>query len=451
MLRSTFYLLLATTSLYAQTIEIENGARLEYKDAFWTFYEAQTNVPTRFKRFEEDGHYLWIFNEDGKVGLMNKAGKLILGTEYTRYRAFGEGKAWVEKKTTKGMEWQTIDSTGKVLYAFPFVDAQPFAQRLAWVLVKTLSNGDRWGLMGDDGYEKYPPIFAQIGARRQNLQLVAEQVSTDAQQRPILRWGWVNLSVPELAAKPIYERIDFVSDSLLALMTNNRKWMLMDIQMQRRCMPIYQFIAPLNDSLVKVNMGGKYDENGAVRGGVWGLLDHSGIVRGEIAYEELWAAGAGLFWVRREGHWGALDGNGRIILPFWYDAVTAFGCGRAWVKKEKDLLLIDEQGNEIARLNAKFQATPFANDRAWVLTDKEAWLVNTQGETLQKFKTTHATAFSEGSAWLWQEGLYGLVGSDGQWIKPPFTDKIPDEMGFPARLEMHQSVFQVGANGKMRD
>ncbi|MCO5259234.1 MAG: WG repeat-containing protein [Crocinitomicaceae bacterium] len=96
---------------------------------------------------------LTTFEKNGKFGLKNASGEVIVPTKYNYISFFIEGLAHVELKN----KWGIIDSTGKLITPLKYDFTGEFEYGVAWVGIK-----GKYGLIDKKGKEIVSPIFNDV-------------------------------------------------------------------------------------------------------------------------------------------------------------------------------------------------------------------------------------------------------------------------------------------------
>lgn len=94
-----------------------------------------------------------VFNEDGKFGLKDEAGKVIVDAQYKKLIRLGES-GWIIQD---GSKFGIMNDSGQVM-------VEPKYNRAERVLGKfaKLTRGSRCGLFDEKGFEVLPPVYSSI-------------------------------------------------------------------------------------------------------------------------------------------------------------------------------------------------------------------------------------------------------------------------------------------------
>lgn len=179
----------------------------------------------------------------------------------------------------------------------------------------------------------------------------------------------------------------------------------------------------LSDSRVKES---SYFSEGLMpmeEGGRWGFVDRNfqWVVPPQFAHAGELAEGLAPVKIGTKG--GFVDRHGKTIIPPRYDGVWGFSNGAALVRLNGLFGYVDRGGREIIRTQFAY-ASYFREERAFVRTPTAThfMMINKSGDAITKPVYQLAGEFSEGSAAVQENGLWGFVDHNGSWmIRPTFV------------------------------
>ncbi|MBI5219942.1 MAG: WG repeat-containing protein [Bacteroidia bacterium] len=106
-----------------------------------------------------DDNLIWTY-KDGKKGMIDKSGTIIIPNEYDEITDFKDGAAWTYKDGQKGM----IDISGKVIIPNIYDEITAFKNGYAWIYV----DGKK-GRISKDGKVVIPNIYDEIIAFKDSM------------------------------------------------------------------------------------------------------------------------------------------------------------------------------------------------------------------------------------------------------------------------------------------
>jgi len=118
------------------------------------------------------------FPEGGKLGYIDKAGKVVIAPQFFVAQDFAEGLAAVRIEEAVGSKFGYIDRTGRMVIAPRFNQAGPFSEGLAAVETSSRLVGKQvvdtaWGFIDKSGVIRVPDKYDFAGNFSEGLALVA--------------------------------------------------------------------------------------------------------------------------------------------------------------------------------------------------------------------------------------------------------------------------------------
>ncbi len=129
-----------------------------------------------FANDNSTGKLVTISNE-GRYGLANNQGKVIIPAKYQMISQFAEDRIKVLKKTKAGLYYALFDSSGKAITPFKFVAIGTYQEGVASASVMMVENGKlviRSGYIDKNGKFVIEPIYANTDVFTQGIAPVKE-------------------------------------------------------------------------------------------------------------------------------------------------------------------------------------------------------------------------------------------------------------------------------------
>ena len=111
----------------------------------------------------DNDNRLFAISIGGKIGYIDKTGKIVINPQFDGVGIFAEGLA----KVRIGDKYGYIDKTGKIVINSQFDGVGNFAEGLAKVRI-----GDKYGYIDKTGQYVFPPQFDDIEKFTENLAIV---------------------------------------------------------------------------------------------------------------------------------------------------------------------------------------------------------------------------------------------------------------------------------------
>lgn len=248
--------------------------------------------------------YIIIDDENGKYGVIDKHGTIILPPTYNYIKEFNDGLAPAQMDG----KWGFINTQGELVIPLNYDEVGQFAYGVAAV-----KSQDKWGVIDQSGAALTAFEFDEIKQFEGKIPNV-------------------------LGVK------------------KNEKWALFSTSGQQLTPYAYD---GLEDGF-KASFHRQYDVYVEVlKDGKWGLLDGDG--REVIApqYDSIDTYAQGLIPVSKDGKLGYVDLNNQVVIPFeYYDALPFFENGRAFVyintegEDKPDGFMIDRTGKKLISFNS---------------------------------------------------------------------------------------------------
>jgi WG repeat protein len=280
---------------------------------------------------------------DGKWGYMDKDGKLVIPTKYSRVTEFNDGNAIVKNKLghfiidKKGNEIKVvtekritemrkfsdglaavmlgnkthnrlgyINGQGKLMIKAIYVACGDFKEGVAWVII----DGDKAGFIDKEGEWVIEPKFF----RARDM----DPISGMARIRDKDGWGYTNLNGEVMHLESSKDLRDY-SDSL-CMVRINKKWGYMNVKGEVVISPEFDAKAYLKINKLKVNPLDLFIPQ-------YNFFSKSGKANRKILAAQndgVTPFVDGYATVRVNGRWGVIDKKGQWVLPPIYNELFPF-------------------------------------------------------------------------------------------------------------------------------
>ena len=260
-----------------------------------------------------DGLAAFMFN--GKVGFIDRTGKVVIPPEYDSANDFSEGFAKVVKNNKGGY----IDKTGKEITPLQYDAAGDFFNGMAAV-----EKNSKIGYIDTTGKEVIPCAYDDGYSFFQGLAAVKKGG----------KWGFIDKTGKE--AIPFqYDDANSFSQGLAGVKKGS-KWGVIDKAGEIVVDFTYDEVGAFSNGLARVKQGGKY-----------GYIDKTGELVIPCTFEGAAYFSEGLALVMQGGKRGYIDTTGKLVIPCKYGDAAPFSEGFAAVKTDGGWGFIDKTGKEV--------------------------------------------------------------------------------------------------------
>lgn len=210
--------------------------------------EIINTTPSSPRWFEADATIKGLigFEKNGKVGFMDKRGKIVITPQFEKINQSLNGLAGAKING----KWGFVDSTGRFVISPQFENVDFFYDPdIAGVQI-----GEKWGFVNRKGKIIIPPLFDKIGYFRNEL----ANVSIDG------KWGYINKN-GDFVIEPKYHYANPCHSKKLLLVANSNNIIYIDITGQIIIDKPFEDAFDFYHSLAAVKLDGK-----------WGIIDDGG-------------------------------------------------------------------------------------------------------------------------------------------------------------------------------
>jgi hypothetical protein len=332
---------------------------------------------------------------DGRVGLIDRHGQVLLDGRYDFIGTFVDGVAGsnlggtLDDGRIVGGRWGLVAADGRVLveptYDFCCV---PDDGRV------TVRAGDLWGMLDLTGAVAVPPRYAYASWHHEGLAVV----SLDDADGYIDRDG-------ALAIAPRFEEAT-VFASGIARAKQGGRWGIIDRTGAWIHEPVYERLGQVKDGACW-----------AVKDGACCVLTAAGAILGEAWFDEIRQVGdEGVWPVRRGEQWGLLRPDGALVALGFASAHAVTG-GRARVERDGRWGFVDPQGELV--IPCRFQgAWDFDEERAAVQTEAGWTFVDPTGREVGAGGRARGSRYQDGLAPVEVDGRWGFLDREGALAIP---------------------------------
>ncbi|MEM1123922.1 MAG: WG repeat-containing protein, partial [Bacteroidota bacterium] len=285
---------------------------------------------------------------NGKLGLLNVAGKAMLPTQYDDIAIIDSNFF----RVTEARKDKIINTqSNAILSADKFTEIKVITPTILAYAI----NG-QYGCINEQGEVLLPTSYNDISLfKNRYLQLHR------GKHRGLATFDG------KVILEPIADQFEYHSDSLI-FYQKGVLWGALDDFGNHLITPQYSSYKAINQRLFKLERFGEfwlYDKQSQKviskqpqqdfyhfsnqyiktrRGNKFGIIDYAGRTILENQYEVLHPFSSEAFCVEQAGKWGIIGQNGQQILPYQYDYISPIRSGRSLLKKGALFGLADEKG-----------------------------------------------------------------------------------------------------------
>lgn len=307
-----------------------------------------------------EGGKLQVFvGDDGKYGLKNSEGVVLIPTEYDEIKSAGcSGRDW---RLRKGEKWGEVNERGEWIFDVEYDEINPRYEG-GYFLTK---NG-KMGFCDSDG----DLIMDFLYDKLENFSSSWEGAKAKIDDK----WGYVNQE--GIVVVPIkYDDVDLEANGMIKVKKNEK----------------YGFYNTKDNIIIPAEFDRAYyfisshpNEVEVKKGNAWGVINTLGETIIPCDYEHISIDAQNVYRVEKDGLYGIIDKDGNILFPFKYRDLGAFDKdGIAYAENEAGLYgYIDKEDNLRIPFNYR-RVWDFHGDYAEVsMNYDEIGLINKRGKVV---------------------------------------------------------------------
>jgi hypothetical protein len=363
------------------------------------------------KYYEPEQGTIRVTGANGKFGLINYSGKLIVPCEYDRISSYCDGLVSFERNGKSGY----FNLKGKEVVPAKYDRAFNF-----WYSVSIVENDNKFGLMDTTG--------------TLILSLEYDQIN-------ILGY-----------------RKNEIDSALFYILTINNKKGIYDPLKRKIIIPLkYDNISIISGSQFSVELNNK-----------WGVVDKNGKILSLGIYDDIgYSRENDLINVKLNNKWGYINSENKIVIPFIYEEATTFKNSIAAVKKNGYWGFIDIKGNEVIPFKFSCMQRNYINGGETISMEKppeffeglaaieknNKWgFINEHGEVLINYQFDRIIdGFLQERAVVMKDGFYGLIDKKGAaitgFIFTGFGYRYPDGGAMVTTGNIINDYLRIDKNG----
>lgn len=346
------------------------------------------------------GGFCIVYNDRMRCGIINRAGREVVASEYDEITLPSEGMIRVRK----GDLWGYFDTTGKQIIDFQYRAASDFCEGLAVVNSDIDSTEVLYGFINKENEFVIPARFQYAMTFSEGFAVVKSYDRfgmIDRKGKEVIPCKYMALSSmmdgrcfafdaeSELAAmfdkkaKRLtdfkYNEIQYYSEGLYVVRAGNQITFL--DQKGHEQFGMYEEVSGFFDGYSMVKRDGKF-----------GIINRKGKTILPIEYDNSgWRAMEYIFsenlaMVEKNGHYGFVNKRGEVVIPLIYE--SAQHCTEGLIPVQKDGMwgFIDKEGNTVCPFLFT-AASYFTWGRAEVVFNNVTYKINPQGQCVKNCKT----------------------------------------------------------------
>lgn len=341
-----------------------------------------------------------VYNDDMKSGVINRAGREVVPSQYDEVSLPNEGMIRVRN----GNLWGFYDTAGNKVIDFQYRTESDFSEGLAVVNVDVDSLTVKYGYINKDNQMVIPArydfamTFSEGFAVIKNYDRYGIIDRNGKEVFPCKYIGITNMmegrffafdAETELAAmfdknmKQLtdfkYNEIQFYNEGFYTARIGNQ-YTYLD-KKGHECFGMYEELSGFFDGYSMVKKDGKY-----------GIINKKGKIILPIEYDNSgWRTMEYIFsenlaMVEKDGKYGFVNKRGKIVIPLIYESAQHCTEGLIAVEKNGVWGYIDKEGNEVGPFEY-MMASYFTWGRAEVVYNNETYKINTEGQCVKNCKT----------------------------------------------------------------
>lgn len=296
----------------------------------------------------------------GKIGYMNKSGKVIIKPQFDKGGQFSEGRASVMVSSGNDEKWGFINKQGKFIVTPQYSQVENFSSGMA----RVMSADKLYGYVNLDGVSVIKPQYTYAESFCEGLAVV-QDVSTTAGADG--KYGYINKD-GKWTIDPKYDAAKSFSEGIASVQVDGN-WGFIDktgkISIETKFLYAegfsnglayviglpdasfkWGYINKTGTAVIKFDTEPVYDTAGYFKEGMakafipaasssenskWGFIDTNGKYAITPQFELVRDFSEGLACVKDGSKYGYVDKNGKVIIPPKFDKAAEFYDGLAFV------------------------------------------------------------------------------------------------------------------------
>lgn len=216
---------------------LQDGLYLGYKSGGWDLINSAGKITGTINKDLTGvfGNGLAPFKEKGKVGYLDKTGKVIIPPQFDFGRSFSEGLAAVRM----GEKWGYINKTGKIIIPVEYDWAESFEKGIS-----TVKKGDKYAIINSTGklvtgfaYDVVYSFYNGIA------------VAGDGE-----KYGLINTSGKWVLSPAFPDMGSLLTEGLVAAANSEELYGYINLKGEWVISPAYQYAAPFSNGLAEVKI-----------------------------------------------------------------------------------------------------------------------------------------------------------------------------------------------------
>jgi hypothetical protein len=356
----------------------------------------------------------------GKWGLIDSDGDVVVEPVFDGIYRLEYGYFVVELYGKYGF----IDRKGRFLIEPKFTSYPHFSDNVAWVYV----GGEKVESVDIDELVDAPPKFhyegEEVSLINSRLEMMIQPTSFDEVRDFDGGVAWVKTGGEK------------VKNQWGGYEYRGGKWGLINKKCVFLAKPQFDEAYDFEDGLARVKLSSR-KRTASRESGKYGIIDRKGSILVKPTFAGLRPFSDGVAWfnpkgdiLSRKGKWGLMNKRGHIIIKPRFDDVREFDDGIAWVRVGGKQGFINKRG--------VFVLGPTSNN-LHELHHGAAWIY-VEGKYLHEYSRDGGPPK--------QQGRYGLIRKDGEYIVEPAFDNVGEFYKGKALVELDHKRGLINTSGQ---
>lgn len=251
-----------------------------------------------------------IFSENGKFGLKNDEGVIVVPAQYERITSSGwPGRGW---HLLKGNRWGAVNERGEWIFDLEYDEIKTRYEGGHF-----LRKNGKMGFCDSAGVITIDFLYDELENYTSSWNGAKAKINN--------KWGYVDEEGHTLV--PIdYDYVSLDSNGMIMVKKDGK----------------YGFYNPKNNLVISTEFDQAYsfrtNETEVKKHETWGVINTKGEMVLPFVYESVSVDAPNVYRVKQNGLWGIIDKEGKILFPFKYEDLGAFDKnGVTYAKNENGL------------------------------------------------------------------------------------------------------------------